>query len=291
VDGDLLFYLAGLCVLVGVSANCTVTMAPVRKANLLFGVGMLLPPLVQLLWISNPIGPQVAVGWLVMTAVQAWTARDLRKELARELASSLRNKALLQLLSKTSGELYRVNAEVAEKNAELGTALTQLNELVTHDQLTGAYSRRDIFEQLERHASMRQRHGTPVSVIMFDLDHFKAINDRYGHPVGDRALQEVVRAINAQLRDGDIVARVGGEEFLVLLPMTDLSAACLLAERLRQTLAATSITVDGGVAVYLPASFGVAELRAAEGYAEWFRRADSALYQAKAQGRNALVAA
>jgi diguanylate cyclase (GGDEF)-like protein len=84
---------------------------------------------------------------------------------------------------------------------------------------------------------------------------------------------------------------VGGEEFLVLLPVTDLSAACLLAERLRQTLAVTSITVDGGVAVYLPASFGVAELRAAEGYAEWFRRADSALYQAKAQGRNALVAA
>ncbi|MEY4738277.1 MAG: hypothetical protein RL302_2596 [Pseudomonadota bacterium] len=290
-DGDMLIYLTSLCVLVGVSTICMVTMAPVRMATLLFSLGMLVPPLVQLAWIHNPIAPQIAVGWLVMSAVHAWTARDLHQELTRELASSLRNKALLQLLSSTSGELYRVNAQVEEKNTELGTALTQLKELVTHDQLTGAYSRRYIFEQLEQYASMRQRHSTPVSAIMFDLDHFKTINDRYGHPVGDRALQAVVRAINAQLRDGDIVGRVGGEEFLVLLPVTDLSAACLLAERLRQTLAVTSITVDGGVAVYLPASFGVAELRAAEGYAEWFRRADSALYQAKAQGRNALVAA
>ena len=290
-DGDMLIYLTSLCVLVGVSAICMVTMAPVRMATLMFSLGMLLPPLVQLLWIDNPIAPQIAVGWLVMTAVQAWTARDLHQELARELASSLRNKALLQLLSKTSGELYRVNAQVEEKNVELGSALTQLKELVTHDQLTGAFSRRYIFEQLERHASMHQRHGTPVTAIMFDLDHFKDINDHYGHPVGDIALQEVVRAINAQLRDGDMLARVGGEEFLVLLPVTDLSAARLLGERLRQTLAATRITVSDGGTLALPASFGVAELHAGEGYAEWFRRADAALYQAKAQGRNALVAA
>ncbi len=290
VDGDMPIYLTSLCVLVGVSSICMVTMAPVRMATLMFSLGMLLPPLVQMLWINNPIAPQIAVGWLVMTIAQMWTARDLHQELARELASALRNKALLQLLSSTSGELYRVNTQVEEKNNELGTALTQLKELVTHDQLTGAYSRRYIFEQLERHAAMHQRHSAPVSAIMFDLDHFKNVNDRYGHPVGDRALQEVVRAINAQLREGDILARVGGEEFLVLLPETDLPAARLLAERLRQTLAATSITVDGGITLYLPASFGLAELCAAEGYVEWFRRADSALYQAKAQGRNALVA-
>jgi diguanylate cyclase (GGDEF)-like protein len=291
VPGDMPIYLASLCVLVGVSGVCMVTMAPVRMATLMFSLGMLLPPLVQLQWIDNPMALQIALGWLVMTAVQAWTAKDLHQELTRELDSSLRNKALLQLLSSTSGELYRVNTQAEEKNVELGIALTQLKELVTHDQLTGAFSRRYIFEQLERHTSMHQRHETPVSVIMFDLDHFKSINDHHGHPVGDRALQEVVRAVNAQLRDGDMLARVGGEEFLVLLPVTDLTAARLLGERLRQVLASTSITLDDGSTLVLPASFGVAELHAAEGYAEWLRRADSALYQAKAQGRNALVAA
>ena len=125
---------------------------------------------------------------------------------------------------------------------------------------------------------------------MFDLDHFKAVNDNHGHPAGDRALQEVVRVVNAQLRDGDLLARVGGEEFLVLLPMTDLKASLMLAERLRQTLAGTAI-VENGKTMYLPASFGVAALMTAEGYNDWFRRTDTALHKAKEAGRNTLVAA
>ena len=122
---------------------------------------------------------------------------------------------------------------------------------------------------------------------MFDLDHFKAINDTYGHPAGDRALREVVRAVHTQLRDGDMLARVGGEEFLVLLPMTGIQPAHALAERLRQTLESTNI-VEGSKKVFLPASFGVAELLANENFSEWLRRVDAALYQAKDQGRNSL---
>jgi diguanylate cyclase (GGDEF)-like protein len=145
-------------------------------------------------------------------------------------------------------------------------------------------------EQMEQLVSTRQRHGTSAATIMLDLDHFKRINDTFGHPTGDRALLEAVRAVNAQLRDGNLLGRIGGEEFLVLLPMTDLAAAMPLAERLRQTLAGASI-MDGTSAIALPASFGVAELRAAESHSEWFRRVDSALYQAKERGRNTLVAA
>lgn len=291
VDGQLVFYMTTLCVLVGVSGLCMVTMAPVRVATLLFTLGMLAPPLLQLTWVTNPIGMQVALGWLVMAAVQSWTARDLHRELFRELESRERNTRLLHLLSATSAELQLASRQKEEKNTELAAALGQLETLVSHDQLTGAYSRRHVFEQLERLAAVRQRHGTPVSAIMFDLDHFKTINDTYGHPTGDRALQEVVRAVNAQLRDGDMLARVGGEEFLVVLPMTDLDAALQLAERLRQTLSCTTIAMEGGRTISLPASFGVAELSPNEGHAEWFRRVDAALYRAKDEGRNTMVAA
>jgi diguanylate cyclase (GGDEF)-like protein len=291
VDGEMLLYIAMLCVLVGVSGICMVTMAPQRMATLLFSLGMLAPPLLQLAWVDNPLGLKMALGWVVMIAVQAWTARDLRRELSQELDSALRNRSLLQMLSKASTELQLAGVQKEEKNAQLAAALDQLEELVSRDQLTGAYSRRYIFEQLDRLAAVSQRHGAPVTAVMFDLDHFKAINDTYGHPTGDRALQEVVRAASAQLRDGDILARVGGEEFLVLLPMTGLSAAIQLTERLRHTLALTAVDAQGGATIFLPASFGVAELAPGESYTEWFKRADSALYQAKEKGRNMLVAA
>jgi diguanylate cyclase (GGDEF)-like protein len=124
---------------------------------------------------------------------------------------------------------------------------------------------------------------------MLDLDYFKSVNDRFGHPVGDRALRAVADAIRGQLREGDLLARMGGEEFLVLLPVTDQAAASLLAERLRLTLAGTSIE-ENGEAIYLPASFGVAELQSNEDFTDWYRRVDSALYQAKNQGRNSMFA-
>ena len=290
-DGQMLYYVGMLCVLVGVSGVCMVTMAPQRVATLLFSLGILAFPLLQLLLVDNPIAPEVGFGWLVMASVQAWTARDLRRELGRELDGALRNKSLLELLSRASAELQLASSQKEEKNAALAAALGQLEALVSHDQLTAAYSRRYIFEQLERLASMRERNGALVSAVMFDLDHFKVINDTYGHATGDRALQEVVRAVGARLREGDMLARVGGEEFLVVLPMTDLSSAMALTERLRQTLENTSITTDNGGCIFLPASFGVAELRPTEGQSEWLKRVDAALYQAKSQGRNTLVAA
>ena len=100
----------------------------------------------------------------------------------------------------------------------------------------------------------------------------------------------LVVGLLVQLRDGGLLGRIGGEEFLVMLPTTDMAAARPLAERLRQTLAAASIA-DGTNTINLPASFGIAELQAAESQAEWFRRVDGALYQAKQKGRNAVVAA
>jgi diguanylate cyclase (GGDEF)-like protein len=225
-----------------------------------------------------------------MVLVQARYASEMRRELAQQIDVSERNGALAGMLNDAGEKLQQVNAQLAVKNTELEHAMENLNRLVTVDHLTGAYTRRFVFDQMEREASSKARHGTPLSVIMLDLDHFKAVNDRYGHPVGDRALQAVALAVTGQLRDGDILARVGGEEFLVLLPMTGLAAAMQLAERLRQTLAATTIT-EGQDQIALPASFGVAELHEGEDLSAWYQRLDATLYKAKSQGRNALAAA
>jgi diguanylate cyclase (GGDEF)-like protein len=214
----------------------------------------------------------------------------LGQQLSDGLDSELRSRALVEQLSLVRAELSVSNGELAARNAELAATLERVKELATRDELTGAFNRRHIVDQLERQLAAKLRHATVASVTMLDLDHFKKINDRYGHPVGDQALRETVRVIAAELREGDILARFGGEEFLVLLPMTGLDAARLLAERLRQALASV-VLAAGSEEVFLRASFGVAELGTGESVAGWLGRTDRALYQAKERGRDCVVVA
>lgn len=256
------FYLATMTILVGVAGVSMVTMASYAPATLGFFGGIYLTPLLHLLLHASPAADYARVGLLVGLLVQLGYTRALGQVVLRDAEQHARNHALV----------------------------ARLQDLVLHDPLTGAASRRHTFETLAQLVATRQRHGTCAAAIMLDLDHFKVVNDTYGHPTGDRALREAVRAVSAQLRAGDLLGRVGGEEFLVLLPNTDRAAAQQLAERLRQTLAGTAI-VDGTHTIALPASFGVAELQAAESDAEWFRRVDRALYDAKHQGRNRVVVA
>ena len=269
-------YILNLGVLAAVSGISIMLLSPVRRAQLLYAFGMTLPPLVHFVWADISIGPQLAAGWMVLFVLQASYAAELKRELIGYIDATTRNRALVTLLTAARTDLQQ--------------SLEQVNRLVTIDQLTGTHTRRYMFEQLDRQAGVGKRHGTPVSLIMLDLDHFKLVNDRYGHPVGDDALRTAALAMTGQLREGDILARVGGEEFLVLLPMTGLAAAELLAERLRQTLADTTLPA-GADTIHLPASFGVAELRAGEDTGAWYQRVDAALYQAKAQGRNTVVIA
>lgn len=259
---DLMAYLATIAILVGVSGVTMVTLSSYAVPATLFFASIYLLPLLHELLYPKPISLQVGVGLLAALVVQLWYTRELGKIVVREATHSARNRALVH----------------------------RLHDLVTHDQLTGAFSRRYILEQLERQLAFRQRHSTAASLVMFDLDHFKRVNDNFGHPVGDKVLKEAVAAVAAQLRDGDVLARIGGEEFLVLLPMTDIHAALQLAERLRHTLANTCV-IEGNDVIHMPASFGVAELREAEAASHWFKRVDDALYQAKAAGRNTVSAA
>jgi len=154
-----------------------------------------------------------------------------------------------------------------------------------HDHLTGALSRRAFFGQAERAHAQAQRAGDALSLLIVDVDHFKAINDTHGHAVGDEVLADLVARVNAVLR-GETCARLGGEEFAVLLPRTDADAAVRQADELRRALERACVPASAGAIVRYTVSVGVASLDAGETLAGLLQRADAALYAAKRAGRN-----
>ncbi|MCL7462884.1 diguanylate cyclase [Pseudomonas sp. NW5] len=158
----------------------------------------------------------------------------------------------------------------------------ELRQQASHDSLTGLYNRRAGERELERAFAARVDDGQPLSVLLLDIDHFKAINDTWGHPAGDVALQQVAELLRTQVRSTDRVVRWGGEEFLIVLPHCPLHTAHTLAEHLRASLAATEIPEIG----HLTLSIGVAEMEDQETLAGLVSRADRALYKAKKEGRN-----
>lgn len=184
---------------------------------------------------------------------------------------------------KLAEEALIVAKEEAERaNRALQVANAQLQRLATTDRLTGAWNRRHFEQQVELAVALARRHGTPLSLLLFDIDHFKSVNDRFGHLAGDRVLVEVCAKVRASLRKSDILARWGGEEFVVMLPHCALSGAVHLAEKLRRLLESAPVE---GVGV-VTASFGVSQFAPQETVGECLRRVDSALYAAKSAGRN-----
>jgi diguanylate cyclase (GGDEF)-like protein len=165
----------------------------------------------------------------------------------------------------------------------------QLEKLATSDSLTGLYNRRHFLACAEAEWSRFQRYHRPLSVLMLDIDHFKSVNDRYGHAVGDETINAVAQACLAGKRKPDIVGRIGGEEFAVLLPETALSHAALVADRIRKTIADHTLTTHN-VNFKVTASIGLAEASVSmPGLDALMRVADEALYQAKANGRNCVA--
>ena len=166
-------------------------------------------------------------------------------------------------------------------------AFEEIRTLATTDPLTQLPNRRAFMERMLLELARFQRHETtPASVLMLDLDHFKEINDQHGHGAGDAALQQFGRLLAGELRRIDSAGRLGGEEFAVLLPDTDVAAAAFFAERLRAKLGDTVIEYQG-MALRLTTSIGVAAMRVADSRPEEIiARADQALYRAKASGRN-----
>jgi diguanylate cyclase (GGDEF)-like protein/hemerythrin-like metal-binding protein len=233
----------------------------------------------------------LALGWAMLSrrsdfqrtteaaqfAAAAHQARDLEiqvEERNAELSARLRD----------LGEARR-SAEVANQSLQL--AMEELEQAAATDRLTGAWNRRRFEEAVLPEIARAHRRRDPLCLLMFDLDHFKQVNDTFGHGTGDVVLASTAQTVRQHLRLSDSLIRWGGEEFLVMAPATGLEGAMGLAEKLRTAVAAIEFLNVGLVTI----SLGVSEYALGEGFEEWIERTDQALYSAKTQGRNRVVSA
>lgn len=222
-------------------------------------------------------------------------ALSIRKDLSRHQASVNQFKERVRRLSREQteaawkdlcGEAEAVLKPTLKLASQVAEAYEQIRQQTAHlmtftelrtDPLTGVSNRRALDETLANQFALKSRYGSKFSVVLFDIDHFKQVNDELGHVQGDRILQSTARAIDDAVRETDVLARYGGEEFLVILPETDAQGASIFAERVRASIAEQlPITVSGGVAAALDGD--VPDTLVA--------RADAALYDAKTAGRN-----
>ena len=194
----------------------------------------------------------------------------LETDVQREDEIGLLARGTLTLQEKVSGE----------------RRLLQLQErLATTDRLTGLFNREMLNQRLEDVLAHADRYREPLSMILFDLDHFKTVNDTWGHPVGDEVLVQTAQTVKSVIRGADLLIRFGGEELLILMPNTMEAGAVAAAEKIRIRLAENRHPVAGVVT----ASFGIAERATGEEFADWYKAADDALYQAKKTRRNCTV--
>lgn len=165
------------------------------------------------------------------------------------------------------------------------TAKVELERLASIDKLTGAYNRRMIDEFMKQELESHKRDSKNFSLIMADIDHFKSVNDTYGHQVGDAVLREVGQIISSAIRKSDIFGRYGGEEFIIICPKTSSEQALILAEKIRQEIENFDFTEVGHKTI----SLGISSLIDNDEVEDMIKRADDALYKAKNDGRNKTV--
>ena len=190
---------------------------------------------------------------------------------------------VLQSMSLLNNEMTMLSRELGKKNRDLEAANRKITELVRTDPLTGLASRRYFQERYDEAFSLARRNNFPLSLVMFDLDHFKQVNDTHGHDAGDRVLETMGSLLSELGRLEDLPARFGGEEFIVFLPHTDADGAMAFADRVRNTISRMDILENGYT---VTASAGVAILETGDSNEGLIKRADDALYRAKRLGRN-----
>jgi two-component system chemotaxis response regulator CheY len=181
-----------------------------------------------------------------------------------------------------------IGERILHLESRLRATLQQLEILATYDSLTDLFNRRALYEAISKEWNRACREGKPISLVMLDIDHFKEINDHHGHLVGDQAIQHVAQVLKNHKRSYDVIGRWGGEEFLLILPGTDLFEAACVAERMRNALNRTPLDLGEEQKVVIRASFGVSGINAPEnaGFDKYIQQADRALYRAKNTGRD-----
>jgi diguanylate cyclase (GGDEF)-like protein len=239
------------------------TVSPVREISFV---------VTQLWWQSGPLRLALILA-LALGVVLAWRW---------SVHLLVRQKRILEQA------VHRRTEDLEREKSDLLRTREQMRHFAEHDDLTGLWNHRIIIERLRQEVDRSRREGTPLSVILVDLDHFKNVNDTFGHPAGDLVLTEVGAIFQNAVRSYDWVGRYGGEEFLLILPGSNFAGARLRAEQLRMAVQAACIH-DGEQAIPITASFGVASGFPAD-YEVLIRTADVALYRAKDNGRNCVIA-
>jgi diguanylate cyclase (GGDEF)-like protein len=235
------------------------------------------------------------LGWIAaavlasVMALGAWRAPD-RFEPQIEVFYMLFTVIVLPTISILAGQLSQLRIDHQLQRRALRDAMQRLELVATHDELTGLPNRRYIHDWMTHELGRRSRSGAPMSVAIIDLDHFKRVNDTLGHAVGDQVLRVLTCAARAVLRDGDVLARWGGEEFLLVMPDTSIAAAQLMLDRLRAHIAQETTWVDCPLG-RVTFSAGVTLQVPGQSLDVTAHRADGALYEAKRLGRDRVVTA
>ena len=230
----------------------------------------------------------VAVGGVIAAALKALYWDDRVAATDNELLDFAMAAMYLPILALIGTTLHGARSRQRRQKAALTVALEQLQTLSERDALTGAVNRRHAMVLLEREQLRQQRTAQPFSICMLDVDFFKQVNDTYGHPVGDQALIRLVALARDTLGEPHLVARWGGEEFLVLMFDTPAAGAVAAMERLRQALARQDASADA-IGLRIDISVGVCEHRPGDALQLTLEHADRALYAAKQQGRGRVV--
>jgi two-component system, cell cycle response regulator len=228
---------------------------------------------------ANPTRPYVYILLL--------TARSQKDDLLHGLDSGADDYLTKPFHAAELRARLRVGERILELQNGLIAAREELFFRATHDELTGLVNRRVVLEAIAREHSRHTRQGSSFSIILMDLDHFKNVNDTYGHITGDAALKEVARRMAGCLRPYDTVGRYGGEEFVVVLPTCDRVGAAVVADRILKSVSALPIvTTQGGITLTISCGISVSHGRHPLDPQVLLHLADEALYKAKAEGRN-----
>ena len=260
------------------TALLAITYVAALPASLVL-VGASVAPLAAFMMLQGSLTMAVlAVGTLICTLAMLMRVNSAHGTLLQALAAERQNAALVQEL-----QTYRRTLET--ENATLDSSLRAAARAANRDPLTGLFNRRHITAFAEPLAALVREGKEDVTLCMVDVDHFKQVNDRHGHPVGDEVLRAVGALLGARLREGDCLARIGGEEFMIVLRQCGAGRGRRVAESVRHNVAASQIRTAAGE-VPVPVSVGVAQWAADESFEALVERADRALYDAKHSGRD-----
>ena len=283
----LVMILAAGVVLATLDQLVTPSVTPFLLACIIAGLVVMLPP------VSALVG--YLAGYLAFAAALGVTQTDasvLASNRANGLVAVVIGAMLTVMVWRAESRSVRQREHIRRQQELLEASNRELATLASFDPLTGLANRRALQLMLDNEVAQMRREGHTSSLVLFDADRFKQINDVHGHPAGDEVLRQLAQLLSQRLRGSDLIARWGGEEFLVLLPRTDLDGATILAEDLRAAIEQRSFDLDE-VTLRFTVSAGVTalDLRHDEPVVVAYREVDEALYQAKEQGRNRVVAA